>query len=157
MKSFFIYLICLVFFVHSYGQETVFNHITVENGLSSNSVLAIAQDARGFMWYGTRTGLCRYDGTHFRVYRSDVNDSTSITNNNINALFCDSKHRLWIGSSGGVNLYNPQKGDFERLQLRNAPVFCFYEDRKGNIWIGGSNGFYLLTGGQRSKIHFFSA
>jgi len=46
------------------GQRIAFHHLAVENGLSNNTVLAIEQDGRGFMWYGTRYGLNRYDGHH---------------------------------------------------------------------------------------------
>jgi len=38
---------------------------TVEDGLSSNNVNAIAQTEDGFFWVGTKEGLLRFDGRHF--------------------------------------------------------------------------------------------
>ncbi|MGN6508536.1 MAG: ligand-binding sensor domain-containing protein, partial [Chitinophaga sp.] len=84
------------------GQQVAFNHLTVENGLSHNSVLAIAQDARGFMWYGTRYGLNRYDGQRFRIYQSRQGDTAGLSENLILSLFADSKKTLWVGTAVGL-------------------------------------------------------
>lgn len=53
------------------GQKRLqFDHITVENGMSSGSVLSIAQDGLGFLWVGTMDGLNRYDGNKIKTYKS---------------------------------------------------------------------------------------
>ena len=62
------------------AQERVaFRHLTIADGLSQNAVSAIVQDRRGFMWFGTKDGLDRYDGYQFVVFRHDPFDSTSIS------------------------------------------------------------------------------
>ena len=58
-----------------------FKHLTADDGLSHNSVYAIHQDRRGFLWFGTQDGLNRYDGYNFKVYKNEIGDSTSIDNN----------------------------------------------------------------------------
>ncbi len=44
------------------AQAYRFKHITSEEGLSTNFVSSIIQDDKGFMWFGTQDGLCKYDG-----------------------------------------------------------------------------------------------
>jgi len=40
--------------------------------LPSNSVIRIYQDKEGFMWFGTKDGLCRFDGYDVKVFRSSA-------------------------------------------------------------------------------------
>ena len=49
------------------GQNVAFTHLSVENGLSANSVLSVTEDGNGFMWFGTRIGLYRYAGARFKL------------------------------------------------------------------------------------------
>jgi ligand-binding sensor domain-containing protein len=75
------------------SQEVLdFTHLTVENGLSQSGVLSITQDKYGFMWFGTRDGLNKYDGQTFEVFKHAPEDTTSLSSSlEISALFCESK------------------------------------------------------------------
>jgi len=137
---------------NTHGQDILFRHLTVENGLSQNAVMAIAQDKRGFLWHGTRYGLNRYDGTSFKVYKNNTNNKRSISDNLINALLVDDEGILWVGTSNGLNKYNAEKDDFERIvanpadrnSLNNNSINCIYEDSRKRIWIGTKSGLNLL-------------
>ncbi|MES2775069.1 MAG: two-component regulator propeller domain-containing protein [Bacteroidota bacterium] len=125
-----------------------FNHLTIENGLSNNSVLAITQDAKGFLWFGTTLGVNRYDGARFKTYLFNEKDSNARFSNNVTALFTDSKKNLWLGSWAGLSRYNEQQDAFERIALtstRNLNINCIIEDRKGVIWIATSDGLFSAT------------
>lgn len=142
------------------GQTLAFNHLSVEQGLANYSVLAITQDARGFIWLGTRMGLNRYDGTRFRLYSNNNKDSNSISNNNITTLYTDSKGSLWIGTGGGLDRYNPQRDAFERIWIngsRAGNIYAIYEDKKGRIWIGSTTGLHLLTDRKKKTFLTFTA
>lgn len=144
-----------------YAQNIVFNHIGVENGLSQNSVLAIAQDDKGFMWYGTRFGLNRYDGQHFKIYKNKTADTASLSNDYILSLLQDAHHTFWVGTVNGLNKYNVSKDAFERVRLPfdiqgNTQINTIYEDKKGNIWVGASTGLYLLTDRNHHLFRRFS-
>ncbi len=146
-------IIALCFFQlsNAKGQPNYyqFRHLTIENGLSQNTVSAIVQDNFGFIWLGTQNGLNRYDGYQFEAFYYDESDSTSISNNQIKALFVDSKGRLWIGTEGGgLNLYLHGERKFKRYEYHpdDTSAICsndinvIYQDLLGNIWIGTRNG-----------------
>ncbi|MRG45803.1 response regulator [Chitinophaga sp. SYP-B3965] len=140
-------LAVLLFSAKTKGQNIAFNYLTVENGLSHNAVLSITQDSRGFMWYGTRYGLNRYDGQRFRIYKRNNTDSSSLNDNLVLALLSDSKNTLWVGTSQGLNKYDPAGDKFERISMSPYPIsiYAIFEDKKGRLWIGSPSGLYLKT------------
>jgi len=73
--------------LHSQTDDIQFEHLTIEDGLSQSAVFAILQDSKGFMWFGTKDGLNKYDGYSFTTYEHDSYDSTTISHNYIKALF----------------------------------------------------------------------
>ena len=127
-----------------------FRDITIEDGLSNNSVLCITQDSRGFMWFGTLDGLNRYDGYHFKTYKKDPNDPDSISFTYITSIFEDSKGILWIGTGfSGLKRYDIEQDRFiyYRLDVNDSTsissnhfIEAIYEDRQGRLWIGTMRG-----------------
>jgi len=152
------FIVCTAVF-GSRAQTISFNHLSVENGLSNNSVLSITQDRTGFLWFGTRLGVNRYDGSRFRNYVSNTKDSNTLYDNNVISLFCDSRKTIWAGTSSGLNRYNEEKDIFERIPLQNTAlnINCIYEDKKGTLWIGSSNGLYALPNKQPKQAIVFKA
>ncbi len=152
-------LATLTWLLRVQAQAPEFHHLTVENGLSHNAVLAIAQDSRGFMWYGTEIGLNRYDGHRFRVYKTSRTDTSTLSDNNILALLPDSGGVVWAGTAGGLNRYDPATDAFTRIRLAASPasanITCLYKDRHGRIWAGTGNGLYLLTDRLHNTFRLF--
>ena len=94
-------------FIDMNGQTVSFQYLSKKEGLSQSSVFAIVQDADGFMWFGTRDGLNKYDGYQFKVYRKDTADSNSLIGNDIRSLFADTLYQqLWIATSVGLSEIN---------------------------------------------------
>ena len=147
----------------SQAPRLKFKHITNDQGLSNSTIEAIFQDKRGFIWFGTRDGLNRYDGYQMTVYRYDPRDSNSISDNYIRYIYEDRHNTLWIGTINGLNRFDPERNKFIHYKhnpadggsLSNNLVNCICEDQKGDLWIstfgGGINQY-------RSKeddfIHF---
>ncbi|RLD60672.1 MAG: hypothetical protein DRI95_15180 [Bacteroidetes bacterium] len=129
-------------------QESIkFRHLDDNNGLSNNSVLSVCQDYKGFMWFGTRYGLNRYDGHEFKIFNPVFNDTTSISSSHINKIFEDKQKNLWIATRNGLNRYNRDKDQFIRVKLEGDSIFttntyltCITEDKNGNIWVAGPSG-----------------
>jgi ligand-binding sensor domain-containing protein len=126
-----------------------FERFTIDDGLSQNFVACIAQDRKGFLWFGTRDGLNRYDGYNFKVYSHDGIDSTSISASDIRVIYEDRQGTLWVGTySGGLNKYDLANDNFIRYQhdpnishsLSDNDVHAILEDRHGALWIGTANG-----------------
>jgi signal transduction histidine kinase/ligand-binding sensor domain-containing protein/DNA-binding response OmpR family regulator len=115
-----------------------FRHLTIADGLSQNSVSAILQDRRGFMWFGTKDGLNRYDGYNFLVFRHDPHVPGSISDSDITALFEDRDGRLWVGTqSGELNRYDRDLEAFQRYgRGLGVPVSAIAQDAAGDLWVG---------------------
>jgi ligand-binding sensor domain-containing protein/signal transduction histidine kinase len=120
-----------------YGQE--FSNITITS---------IIQDKKGFIWFGTYYGLCRFDGSKYIVYKNDPQKPDSISGKDINCLYLDSQGTLWIGTYDGLNRFNPAKDTFTRYQyssekpqgLSDNVVQAICEDKEGFLWIGTARG-----------------
>ncbi|MEP6584619.1 MAG: two-component regulator propeller domain-containing protein, partial [Ginsengibacter sp.] len=122
-----------------------FEHFQTDAGLSHSNVISILQDTRGFMWFGTRDGLNKYDGYNFTVYKNDPKDKLTISNNYIFDMTESSNGDLWIATwGGGLNCFDRQKKIFTSFkhnsQKANSIAANFItavrEDKKGNIWVG---------------------
>ena len=137
----------------SYGQSLSFDHLTLEDGLSESTVLAVTQDSKGFMWFGTREGLSRYDARQIKVYRHNALEPGSLSDNFIYSLLSDSRERLWVGTRTGLNLFDSGTERFTSFyadpvdpgSLSENTVTCLLEDRDGNLWIGTRHGLNLLV------------
>ncbi|KQC29943.1 hybrid sensor histidine kinase/response regulator transcription factor [Flagellimonas eckloniae] len=149
-----IYGIVLCFFVQflATGQ---FNNFKFENldtvdGLSSSTCLTIFQDREGFLWFGTIDGLNKYDGYEFEIYKSILNDSTSISNNRINAIEEDLLGNLWVGTNNGLNCFNKKTNSFLRINLyrqlslaNNPRKFIndlLFDTVTNTLWVATNNG-----------------
>src|ERR1700684_1168128 len=81
-----------------------FCHFGTEGGLSQSNVTCILRDKQGFMWFGTRDGLNRYDGYDFDVYKNVPEDSLSLSSNFVTSIMEDRNGDIWVGTwGGGVN------------------------------------------------------
>lgn len=145
IKRFLIVLLCSC---PVWGNDIHFEHITRDDGLSSNFIRCILQEDLGFIWIGTQGGLNRYDGYQFRIFSYDPGNPKSISNNQIMALHEDRDGRLWVATGSGLNLFNPADESFERYlhdpkdttTISNNLVRAIAEDMDGALWIGTQHG-----------------
>src|SRR5215510_9281669 len=132
----------------SLRQDATFTHITIEQGLSDQRVQAVVQDHAGFMWFGTNTGLNRFDGYNIAAYRHDPTNPHSLSGNLIEALYVDRSGTLWVGTRSGLNAFDRRTERFTRYRndpadprsLSDNTVIAIYEDRSGVLWLGTAGG-----------------
>lgn len=151
---------CLLFVLISapvFGTEhhsLRFERITVEDGLSQNSVICMARDSRGWIWFGTEDGLNRYNGYDFKVFRHDPRDPHSLATGYVTAILEDSSGTLWVGTrGGGLNRFEAEQehfthfvhdpGDSESLSGHN--VNAIVESGDGSLWVATESGLNRLN------------
>lgn len=118
------------------AQSYYFRNYQVNNGVSSNTITSILQDKKGFMWFGTRNGLNRFDGNSFKIFKNDPRDSNSIGSNSVLSLYEDADEILWVGTYKGIYLYTPQQDRFKLFpKLPAGEVRYIKGDEEGNTWI----------------------
>lgn len=134
----------VVFFAFVLGgaaKSLMFRHIEAHEGLSNSQINCVFQDSRGFMWFGTSSGLNRYDGHNMVVYRTRLNDLHSLPDSYIHSICEDVKGDLWVRTSLGYSIYSPVSDNFDRdirqrvfeFGLDTEPTLV-YVDRNGDYW-----------------------
>ena len=112
----------------------VFTTYTTRDGLSSDTVGSMAEDADGCMWFGTTSGLTRWqDGKFSTYFRID-----GLPDDQINAVCPSTTHTLLIATPKGIcqcqngafSLYPPNARGPER------EAFCLQRDKRGTLWFG---------------------
>lgn len=155
-RDFFSTVILLFAFVlYAHGQATrIYDNRDYGFGeLSSNLTSSISQDKHGYIWTGTEYGLNKFDGTRFVQYLHDVQDSTSISSNNIIILYLDRDKRLWVGCNNGLQYYDENIDQFVRIHFPNqiAPhITDIIHKKDGHIWVATSGwGIFDIQVGRR--------
>lgn len=83
----------------------------------SSNYSSFCLDSYGYLWIGTQHGLLRFDGTNFDRYLYDEDSETSLSDNRVLKILHDKNNRMWVATCDGLNLYNPQTDDFQRISL----------------------------------------
>ena len=131
--------------IYPQTEQYKFSHLTNEDGLPTSRTEYIMKDSHGFIWIGTKLGLCRYDGYNFKVYQYDPDDSTSLTHSNTHSNILEDKEGfIWMGNNFGLNKYDPVTESFKRYiydpndssSLSSNFVRAILQDRSGIIWVG---------------------
>ncbi|WP_445738266.1 hybrid sensor histidine kinase/response regulator transcription factor [Mariniflexile sp.] len=134
-------------------QEYFFKHYRAEDGLSHNTVHCILQDKTGFIWFGTKDGLNRFDGYNFKIFQNNPDDPKSLGSNFIECLH-EYNDSLWIGTGDGLFRYNEKNEEFELLETTlNLPILDIDHDHDGNLWyIAGTSLFKYQVSTQKTTV-----
>ncbi|HEX5306195.1 MAG TPA: two-component regulator propeller domain-containing protein [Dyella sp.] len=139
-----------------------FRRYGTAQGLPSSSVYAVAQDAAGAMWFGTKSGLARYDGVQFQVFHHVAGDPASLPHNTVGGLLVDRQGRLWTtGLEAGLNRYEPATGGFEHWahdptdpdSLAIDKVWTVAQTADGTLWVGTEEGLDRMRADGRHFDH----
>lgn len=122
--------------------------ISISDGLLDVVVFSAKQDPQGYLWFGTQSGVSRYDGYELRNFVSVKEDPTTISSTSISAMTLDMHGDLWVGTwGGGLNKIHTDTLTVERVftsesedGLTNLYVQALFEDQRGDLWIGTSGG-----------------
>jgi len=144
-------------FLYSYSviaqEGKLFKSFGIDNPIAYKFVMTIAQDHKGFMWFGAQEGLHRFDGYQLVSFHYDASLPNSLSSNVISRILTDKNQQLWVGTrGGGINLYREKTQDFTHITsktqgsaLTNDTINTLFEDSSGNIWVGTENGLNILS------------
>ncbi len=147
-----LFLVCMIFGKAHGIEDYRFRTYRVEDGLSQNTVWCSLQDHEGFIWFGTKDGLNRYDGNQSVVFRHNPSDKGSIGNNFIRSLYEEENCRsMLVGTDDGLYRLSLITWKFEKIELpvqenlQQTAINSICRDHDGRIWIGTfGHGIYRM-------------
>lgn len=139
MRFLFFKIACLLFSFSVFAQSEHYNfsRLDIYTGLSHNQIITMLKGSDGFMWFGTLSGLNRYDGYSCKVFRNKNDDTTSLIDNYINALYELPESRMWVMTRTEPCIYDPRTEKFNAdyknyLHSLGLPVGSVLNITKGN-------------------------
>lgn len=127
------------------------DYFNAQNGFGSDWVNAIAQDAKGDIWFASRDGAVRFDGVSFTRYTT----ANGLANDHIWSLLADREGRVWFGTYAGVTWYDGTAFTPFHLPVADLSKHPYYEDpalvsaivqdRAGDIWFATKGGAYRYS------------
>jgi signal transduction histidine kinase/ligand-binding sensor domain-containing protein/DNA-binding response OmpR family regulator len=148
-------------FSNAQNNQFQFSHLDISNGLSHNNVTSILKDDKGFMWFGTLSGLNRYDGYKFKTFKHSVTDSASLDDDYIVNINRGPENKLWIETRSGINIYDPATEKFTHniagflhsISI-DRYIAVIKKDREGDFWfLHKSWGIYRYNPVSKKTIH----
>lgn len=140
-----LFTLFLTDYIFAIQQNYSFTRIRVEDGLSQSWVSSVEQDRLGFMWFGTRDGLNKYDGYTFTVFKYDPANQNSIANNQIQALELDGDDKMWVGTIAGLCYFNQTQNTFKTIGTftKNPIHNLLFDD--GKMYVASAMGLYIYN------------
>ena len=145
-----------------------FSRVDITQGLSHNQVNCMLRDETGFLWIGTMSGLDRYDAYKFKVFKHDLRDTASISDDYIEKISEGPGHKLWIFTRNGINIYDPLTEQFDRnpqrfldsIHIPNGNIIGniidIKKDSSGNYWfLSTQTGIYKYNPATGSNTRYF--
>src|SRR5260370_11840771 len=132
-----------------HGAQLPLRRYTSADGLASNTVLGIASDSRGFLWFATGEGLSRFDGYGF----ANQTESTGLPHVAVRQVLIDRHGSYWLATPAGLVRFRPdlpQSSAGRMIVIRpngkreSANILALLEDRGGPLWCGTEAGLYAI-------------
>jgi signal transduction histidine kinase/ligand-binding sensor domain-containing protein len=130
------------------GTDLRFAHVSFGESRSHGRISSIIEDDQGFLWFGTNSGLQRYDGYRLREFRHDPGNPNSLSGSYINALFKDRSGKLWVASDEYLERYDPATEGFTHDPSKEGGieggVWHISQDRADTLWLATHAGLARL-------------
>ncbi len=116
------------------GQQYYFRHYQVDQGLSNNTIYCSLQGDNGFMWFGTKEGLNRFDGYRFRLFSTPKTKERPVNSDYIYSLYKDRKGTIYAGAKSG--LYRVDEFSEQLICITDTlrDIFSMVQTPNGEVW-----------------------
>lgn len=123
-----------------------FTSYTTEDGLLNNNVSCVAVGANNEAWFGTQSGLSKFDGTSWTSYQKET--YAGMADDNILSIYVAENGNVWIGTDFGASVFDGSTFSTFTADdgLGNDKVQCVGEDADGTIWFGTITGLASYNG-----------
>lgn len=142
--------------VRLHSSDGSYDKYTTIDGLVSNNVLAVAQDHKGNLWFGTDRGVMRYNGSTWQTYTT----ADGLADDYVSTITVDGNNNIWCGGyyhlppissampySRGVSCYNGEEWRiFNETCLASNFVEAIAVDEKDDVWFGTDSGASRYNG-----------
>lgn len=116
------------------------------------------------MWFGTGSGLYRYDGHIFVHFNSPVDKPGQTIGNILQSVIKDDEGNLWLGSVNTLQWYNPLTNKFwspdyskpENKKLGSSYILNFTKGNNGKMWIATTHNYFYRFNKKDSSFTQFS-
>ena len=139
----------LIKYNRSTGERERFSYILDDtSGLPSNTVLSIAQDQKGVMWFGTGAGICRFNEATRQF--TTFSEKNGLPNGVVSQLLVDDKDRIWMTTNKGISMLNESRTIFtnydpaDGLQGWEFGGRTAFKTHDGFFCYAGKNGFNIF-------------
>jgi ligand-binding sensor domain-containing protein len=170
----FVFFVCAHQWLSAQNHLYKFSHLDITNGLSDNHVNCIFKDKKGFMWFGTNSGLSRYDGFKFKVFKHEANNPNSLSESFVSRISEGPDKKLWVFTHSDISIYNPTTENFaisvadelRRYKIITSDVTLIRRDKDGGFWFitknkglyrynpaDGSTSFYCTSSFSKTILH----
>ena len=149
--------LCYLLFLSNLSSANDFIYRTVfSNQLAQiGKINAIAQDKKGFVWFGGDNGLARYDGHSVKLFQKS---ERGLTSNRINDLHVSVDDVLWVVTPHGLSRYDAELEQFQSNIFPGSHVefdavnnfICIEEGIQRRLWLGGERGLFTYDRDSRS-------
>jgi len=124
-------------------------------------VNCIYRDRKGFVWFGTREGLNRFDGKEILVIEKEFDKRRNLKDLQIFDIFEDKQGVLWIASEKGLVKYQSEYEKYDRFLLtgdysREPLIYCIEPENDSLLWLGTNDGLKLFEKGSGNLVEEFS-
>ncbi len=167
MRSAVIFIVLLLCFASNAFSQTAafqFNRIDISQGLSNNQVKGILKDSKGFVWLATMSGLNRYDGYQFKIFRHNPQDSISLSDDYVLRIFEGPGNKIWVDTHNGFNILDPvtetvdrnMSASLAKLSLPNTTITNIIKDNAGNYWfLMAAKSLYKYNSASQKTAHMY--
>ena len=151
MKRIWFILIVLILQT-STASAQLYRYLNTQSGLSSQRVISIGKDLKGYMWFLSHEGIDRFNGFEFKHYYLSTEGRHIQQLSNLSKIYTDSKGNIWsIGKNGYVFEYSSQSDQFElvfnftnkEFKQELLPLTIAQLDQNDRIWLGAQSSIYL--------------